>query len=68
VASAGAPRRAVPLRIPPGQYYERGVPVLSAGPTGRTPLEEWTFSIQGAVDEARRWTWEEFTELPAIGQ
>ena len=54
-----------PSRIPPGQYYERGFPVLSAGPTPRTPLEEWTFSIQGAVDEARSWTWDEFTALPA---
>jgi DMSO/TMAO reductase YedYZ molybdopterin-dependent catalytic subunit len=35
------------------------------GPTPRTPLEEWTFSIQGAVDEARSWTWDEFTALPA---
>jgi hypothetical protein len=42
-----------PSRIPPGQYYERGFPVLSTGPTPRTPLEEWTFSI-GAVDEAAR--------------
>jgi DMSO/TMAO reductase YedYZ molybdopterin-dependent catalytic subunit len=54
-----------PSRIPPGQYYERGFPVLSAGPTPRTPLEEWTFSIQHAVDEARAWTWDEFTALPA---
>lgn len=29
-----------PSRIPPGQYYERGFLVLSAGPTPRTPLEE----------------------------
>ena len=49
----------------PGQYYERGFPVLSAGPTPRTPLEEWTFSIRGAVDETRSWTREEFTALPA---
>jgi DMSO/TMAO reductase YedYZ molybdopterin-dependent catalytic subunit len=54
-----------PSRIPPGQYSERGFPVLSAGPTPRTPLEEWTFSIQGAVDEAHSWTWDEFTALPA---
>jgi DMSO/TMAO reductase YedYZ molybdopterin-dependent catalytic subunit len=26
--------------------------------------EEWTFSIQRAGDEARSWTWDEFT-LPA---
>jgi DMSO/TMAO reductase YedYZ molybdopterin-dependent catalytic subunit len=54
-----------PSRIPLGQYYERGFPVLSAGPTPRTALEEWTFSIQGAVDEARWWTWDEFTALTA---
>jgi DMSO/TMAO reductase YedYZ molybdopterin-dependent catalytic subunit len=54
-----------PSRIPPGQYYEHGFPVLSAGPTPRTPLEEWTFSIQGAVDQARSWTWDELTALPA---
>jgi hypothetical protein len=27
-----------PSRIPPGKYYERGFPVLSARPTPRTPL------------------------------
>jgi DMSO/TMAO reductase YedYZ molybdopterin-dependent catalytic subunit len=54
-----------PSRIPPGQYYERGFPVLSAGPTPHTPLEEWTFSIQGAVEEPVSWRWEEFTALPA---
>jgi DMSO/TMAO reductase YedYZ molybdopterin-dependent catalytic subunit len=35
-------------RIPPGQHYERGLPVLSAGLTPHTPLEEWTFSLQHA--------------------
>jgi DMSO/TMAO reductase YedYZ molybdopterin-dependent catalytic subunit len=52
-------------RLPPGQYEERGFPVLSAGPTPRTPLADWTLSIDGLVDEARRWSWEEFTALPA---
>jgi hypothetical protein len=32
-------------RLPPGQYVTEGFPVLSAGPTPHTPLEEWTFSI-----------------------
>ena len=27
--------------------------------------EEWTFSIQGAGNEARSWTWDELTALPA---
>ena len=51
-------------RLPPGQYLEGGFPVLSAGPTPRTPLSEWTFSITGEVDGERSWTWEEFQALP----
>jgi hypothetical protein len=27
-----------PSRLPPGHYFERGFPVLPAGPTPRTPL------------------------------
>jgi hypothetical protein len=41
-----------PSRIPPGQYYERGFLVLSAEPTPRTPLEEWTFSTRSPSCEA----------------
>ena len=39
-------------------------PVLSAGPTPHTPLDEWSFAIGGAVGTARSWTWEEFSALP----
>jgi hypothetical protein len=42
---------------------EDGFPVLSAGPTPHTPLEEWDFSVVGEVDEPKRWTWEEFKQL-----
>jgi DMSO/TMAO reductase YedYZ molybdopterin-dependent catalytic subunit len=38
--------------------------VLSAGPTPRTPLARWTFTIQGLVREPVTWTWAEFTQLP----
>ncbi len=51
-------------RVPPGQYVEPGFPVLSAGPTPRTPLERWDFSVEGAVDQPRRWTWSKFRALP----
>ena len=51
-------------RIPPGQYLERGFPVLSAGPTPHTSLENWDFSIIGEVDQPKRWSWEEFRALP----
>ena len=54
-----------PSRVPPGQYVTSDFPVLSAGPTPHTPLEDWTFSIVGEVDEPRRWTWEEFRALPS---
>ena len=54
-----------PARIPPGQYLETGFPVLSAGPTPHTPLEEWTFTVGGALDTARTWPWAQFLELPA---
>jgi DMSO/TMAO reductase YedYZ molybdopterin-dependent catalytic subunit len=53
------------LRLPPGQYETKDFPVLSAGPTPHTPLEEWTFSISGEVDELKSWTWEEFRALPS---
>ncbi len=51
-------------RVPPGQYLVDDFPVLSAGPTPHTPLEEWSFTITGEVAEAKTWTWEEFRELP----
>ena len=51
-------------RLPPGQYLTRDFPVLSAGPTPHTRVEEWSLSIVGALDEPRTWTWEEFLSLP----
>ena len=51
-------------RLPPGQYVVRDFPVLSAGPTPRTPLDQWSFTIEGEIDEPRTWTWEEFRALP----
>jgi DMSO/TMAO reductase YedYZ molybdopterin-dependent catalytic subunit len=53
-----------PSRVPPGQYVVNAFPVLSAGPTPHTPLDEWSFTIQGAVDEPTSWSWEEFVALP----
>ena len=52
-------------RVPPGQYVTGDFPVLSAGPTPHTPLDQWDFSIVGEVDEPRRWTWEELQALPS---
>jgi DMSO/TMAO reductase YedYZ molybdopterin-dependent catalytic subunit len=51
-------------RVPPGQHVVNDFPVLSAGPTPRVPLSEWTFSIVGELDEPKVWTWDEFRKLP----
>jgi len=53
-----------PARVPPGQYVTEDFPVLSAGPTPYTPEARWSFTIDGAVDQPRSWTWAEFTALP----
>jgi DMSO/TMAO reductase YedYZ molybdopterin-dependent catalytic subunit len=51
-------------RLPPGQYETRDFPVLSAGPTPRTALAAWDFTLRGTGTPAARWTWEEFQALP----
>jgi len=52
-------------RVPPGQYVTDDFPVLSAAPTPRTRLAEWTFEIRGAVGNPVSLTWEEFAALPS---
>jgi DMSO/TMAO reductase YedYZ molybdopterin-dependent catalytic subunit len=52
-------------RLPPGQYLTDDFPVLSAGPTPNTPLDDWSFAVDGAVDAPRRWTWGELQSLPS---
>ena len=51
-------------RLPPGQHLESGFPVLSAGPTPHTPLEQWDFSITGNVKVSKKWSWNELLALP----
>jgi DMSO/TMAO reductase YedYZ molybdopterin-dependent catalytic subunit len=51
-------------RIPPGQYLTEDFPVLSAGPTPRTPPERWDFQLAHNGQEIGRWTWEQFMALP----
>jgi DMSO/TMAO reductase YedYZ molybdopterin-dependent catalytic subunit len=51
-------------RLPPGQYYEPGYPVLTAGPTPQIEPKDWGFRIDGMVGQEREWTWDEFQALP----
>lgn len=59
-------RRSDDGRLPPGQYLERGFPILQATPTPAVDTREWQFTItteDGTT--ARRWDWDEFKALPA---
>jgi DMSO/TMAO reductase YedYZ molybdopterin-dependent catalytic subunit len=55
---------APPGRLPPGQYETHDFPVLSAGPTPRTPLGMWDFTLQHAGGRSMRWSWDELMALP----
>jgi DMSO/TMAO reductase YedYZ molybdopterin-dependent catalytic subunit len=57
-------RPQAPGRLPPGQYETKDFPVLSAGPTPRTPLTSWDFTIRGLDGKSVRWSWAEFQSLP----
>ena len=58
-------KRAEPTRqLPPGQYLERGFPVLSAGPTPYVDTKTWDFSIEFKGEILAQWTWDEFMKLP----
>ena len=63
----GRPRESAAdtARVPPGQYVTTDFPVLSAGPTPHTPLQDWTFSLRLAGEDLRTWTWPELLALPA---
>jgi DMSO/TMAO reductase YedYZ molybdopterin-dependent catalytic subunit len=53
-------------RVPPGQYLTDDFPVLSAGPTPHTPLDQWSFTIVSTTgEEIARWSWDEFRALPS---
>ena len=60
---AGRPGDDTSNRLPPGQYLERGFPVLSYEPTPTVDTSEWQFSIETAEGSAA-WTWKEMQGLP----
>ena len=51
-------------RLPPGQYITTEFPILSAGPTPRIKVADWTFALQLDGSLLRKWNWEEFDALP----
>jgi DMSO/TMAO reductase YedYZ molybdopterin-dependent catalytic subunit len=50
-------------RLPPGQYETKDFPVLSAGPTPRSSLATWDFTLRDEAGNTLRWSWDEFQAL-----
>ena len=51
-------------RLPPGQVQTEKWPVLHHGNIPEVDLAKWDFTIDGLVEHAQRWNWEEFGRLP----
>ncbi len=51
-------------RLPPGQSLTNKFPVLHYGPVPRFDPATWEFKVWGEVEEPKRWSWEEFNQLP----
>lgn len=51
-------------RVPPGQHLTSDFPVLSAGPTPETKLQDWSFSLEDGATPLAEWSWDEFHALP----
>ncbi len=51
-------------RVPPGQHLVDDFPILSAGPTPRVSLDDWSFTFKVGPRPAMKWNWAEFNALP----
>ena len=51
-------------RLPPGQALTQKFPVLHYGPVPRFNPATWDLRLWGEVEEEKRWTWDEFNQLP----
>ncbi len=51
-------------RLPPGQTVTIKFPVLTYGPTPPVKLDTWDIQVLGEVEQEKRWTWDEFLNIP----
>lgn len=51
-------------RLPPGQALTQKFPVLHYGSVPPFDPATWDFRVYGLVEEEKRWTWDEFNQLP----
>lgn len=60
----GRNRGAQDLGLPPGQYDTgSNWPVLTAEPTPKLSTAEWSFAVEGLVEEPTTWTWDQIQAL-----
>jgi len=57
-------RRSSNPALPPGQYEERGFPVLTAGITPRIRTDDWRFTLTLLDGGTHEWSW---SDLMALG-
>ena len=53
-------------RLPPGQHKVSGWPILDLGVHPDLPLEQWTLTVSGLVEQPFTWTWEQFLSQPQV--
>ncbi len=51
-------------RLPDRQSLTEKFPVLTYGPTPSFEPASWDLRVFGALEQPRRWTWDEFLQLP----
>jgi DMSO/TMAO reductase YedYZ molybdopterin-dependent catalytic subunit len=61
----GGRRRPESDRLPPGQYLERGFPVLQTGPTEYVDTAAWELTITTEAAGRHTWNWEQLRALPS---
>ncbi len=53
-------------RLPPGQHKVSNWPVLDLGIHPDLPLDKWTLTVGGLVEQSFTWTWEQFLAQPQV--
>jgi DMSO/TMAO reductase YedYZ molybdopterin-dependent catalytic subunit len=53
-------------RLPPGQKLTEGFPVLDLGVQPAIPLDEWTLTVDGLVQQPTVFSWDELHRLPQV--
>jgi len=53
-------------KIPPGQHVTEGWPVLDLGVQPEIPLEHWSLTVSGCVQNVKSYSWKQFLAFPQV--